>query len=470
VTVVGLGPAGAELVDAASRALLAGDHVFLRTARHPSAAAAVGAGAHSFDGIYQTAESFDDVYGQIVEELVASAEQAAPTPVVYAVPGSPLVGERSVELLRADGRVDLTLVPALSFLDLAWAALGLDPLAEGVRLVDAAEFAAVAASERGPFLVAQCWSRHLLSEIKLTWPEDDVSPPRPVLLHHLGLEDEVVVTVDWWDLDRTIEPDHLTSVYVPAVAAAVAAAQQDAAGMEVGRLVALMDTLRARCPWDQAQTHASLMPHLVEECYEVLDALGTDDDGHLEEELGDLLFQIVFHARLASEAGRFDLADVARSVHDKLVRRHPHVFGDVEVGGPDDVVKNWEAIKKSEKGRDSVTDGIPSALPALLLTTKLARKAGSVGMEPSRSGLEDVRAAWTALVSAASARQPDSDDPLDAETTELSDVVGELLFVVATLAQRAGVDAELALRRRALTLRAEVRAAEGVPNQEFPNR
>ena len=168
-----------------------------------------------------------------------------------------------------------------------------------------------------------------------------------------------------------------------------------------------MRTLRARCPWDRVQTHGSLMPHLVEESYEVLDALararcgraGRTGDAaqrrprrrgdHLEEELGDLLFQIVFHARLAAGGGHFTLADVARGVHDKLVHRHPHVFGDVEAASAEQVVANWEEIKKEEKGRASVTEGIPTDLPALLLSTKLQRKALSVGMAdlgPTRRG------------------------------------------------------------------------------------
>ena len=170
VTVVGLGPAGTDLLGGAAAALAQGDRVYLRTARHPAAGALVG--AHAFDDLYEAAATFDEVYAGIAEALVAAAVAAAPEPVVYAVPGSPLVAERSVELLRADGRVEITIVPALSFLDLAWAALGIDPLAEGVRLVDAADFSAVAAGGRGPFLVAQCWSPHLLSEVKLGLPDE----------------------------------------------------------------------------------------------------------------------------------------------------------------------------------------------------------------------------------------------------------------------------------------------------------
>ncbi len=492
---VGLGPAGADLLPPATVALLdaAGGRAFLRTARHP--AARRFGGAATFDDLYETATTFDEVYAGIVERLVAAAAEAAPDAVVYAVPGSPLVAERTVELLRAQDRADVTVLPAPSFLDLAWAALGLDPVAAGVRLVDAAAYGTLEADDRGPFLVAQCWSRALLSEVKLSVPDDaDLAGVRPVVLHHLGLGDEMVQEVDWWDLDRTVEPDHLTSLYVPARPTAPGLR----VGPEVAQLVVLMDTLRARCPWDRAQTHASLMPHLVEECYEVLDALGalgapgsaagsgspTNGEGvvagdgsaafgHLQEELGDLLFQIVFHARLADEEGRFDLADVARGVHDKLVHRHPHVFADVAVDGPEQVVSNWEAIKKDEKGRRSITEGIPDALPALMLATKLARKAGSVGLDPSKGADERARSSLAALAAAAGRAAPAApgpDDPIAAGVGALEDEVGELLLAVATLAQRSGIDAEQALRRRALTLRAEVREAEGVPDQHRGNR
>jgi tetrapyrrole methylase family protein/MazG family protein len=475
VTVVGLGPAGTDLLGPGVADLLAAapGRAYLRTARHPAAAPFEGVPA--FDHLYEDAATFDEVYAGIVEALVAAAVDAAPEPVVYAVPGSPLVAERTVDLLRADARVEVTARPALSFLDLAWAALGIDPLAEGVRLVDAGDFGSVASHEGGPFLVAQCWSRHLLSDVKLAvTDEDGLALPQPVVLHHLGLEDEVVATVDWWDLDRTVGPDHLTSLYVPAMVPV----DGRSAGAAVARLVALMDTLRERCPWDRVQTHGSLMPHLIEESYEVLDALaeldGPEGDAVayacLEEELGDLLFQIVFHARLADEAGRFDLAGVASGVHDKLVHRHPHVFGDVEADSADQVVTNWEAIKKSEKGRSSVTEGIPSTLPALMLATKLARKARAVGLEPDDATAAETAERLAALTRRAEGTNPQPDDPLSTDAGDLHRVSGELLFAVANLAQRLGVDSEQALRDRALSLRADIIAAEGVPEPQVGNR
>jgi uncharacterized protein YabN with tetrapyrrole methylase and pyrophosphatase domain len=191
---------------------------------------------------------------------------------------------------------------------------------------------------------------------------------------------------------------------------------------------------------------------------------------HLQEELGDLLFQIVFHARLASEAGQFDLADVALGVHDKLVHRHPHVFGDVDADTPAQVVTNWEAIKKSEKGRRSVTEGIPASLPALMLTTKLARKARAVGLEPDRGTAGPAAETLTALTRRAEEADPQADDPLAGDGGDVQAAVGELLYAVATLAQRLGVDAEQALRDRALTLRAAILATEGVPEHQVGNR
>jgi MazG family protein len=211
----------------------------------------------------------------------------------------------------------------------------------------------------------------------------------------------------------------------------------------------------------------------------VLDALGalaeaTDRAAayaHLEEELGDLLFQIVFHARLAGEEGAFDLAGVAKAVHDKLVHRHPHVFGDVVADDPDQVVANWEEIKKDEKGRASVTEGIPAALPALVFTSKLARKARAVGVEPydPKASAQAV-SELTALAQLAERAAPHADDPLTRDARDVERRVGDLLFAVVNLAQRVGVDAEQALRDRALMLRGEIRRAEGVPDAAEGNR
>jgi tetrapyrrole methylase family protein/MazG family protein len=487
--VVGLGPAGDGYLTTEARALMDGARpAYLRTARHPAVDGLSGFVA--FDHLYESAGTFAEVYAAIVEELVAAATAAAPEPIIYAVPGSPLVAERTVELLRSDRRVDLTVIPGLSFLDLAWERLGIDPLGASVQLIDAEQFALAAASGRGPFLVAQCWSAALLSDIKLSSCYEESPPSEVVLLHHLGLEDEQMARVGWWDLDRTLQPDHLTSIFIPEVS------PRAELGREMDRLERLVATLRARCPWDQAQTHGSLMPHLLEESYEVLDVLrdldaaerreGDTDtaaalEGHLREELGDLLFQIVIHARLSEETGQFTLADVARGVHDKLVHRHPHVFGDANGASAQHVIANWEESKREEKGRSSVTDGIPADLPALLLSTKLQRKARAIGISglgPDEAG-SDVEKLVALLVQrvagpddgpAVDGKADDgkADEPLGLADAETERLVGAALFEISSLSRRLGVDPEQALRSRAQGFREWVVGREkGAPG--FPD-
>lgn len=445
VTVVGLGPGGPDLLTAGTLEALAADRPrFLRTRRHPAAVAV--ADAATFDEVYESAGSIDDVYPAIVERLVATALDAGD--VLYAVPGSPLVAEHTVELLLADDRVEIEVLPALSFLDLAWVRLGVDPVAVGVRVVDGHRFAVEAAGERGPLLVAQCDSPHVLSDVKLVLdggPEPALADDAEVVvLQRLGLPDERVERVPWADLDR-IEADHLTSVYLPELAVPVA--------RELARFVELVAVLRDECPWDREQTHESLRRHLLEEAYEVLEAIDHLDletgEGyeHLEEELGDLLFQVLFHARLAAEAGRFTVADVATTVHDKLVSRHPHVFGDVEAHDADAVVANWEQIKKAEKGRESVFDGVPDAIPALLYALKVQKKAASL----ADGGLD--------VAAVAAAPLPDQALAAAREATD-DDSIGALLFAVVDQARLAGVDPETALRAAAVRYRDTVRAAE----------
>jgi tetrapyrrole methylase family protein/MazG family protein len=435
VHVVGLGPGGPDLLSVGTLDLL---HVerprFLRTRRHPAASAVPD--AESFDAVYDRSARIEHVYATIVEELVAAA--TASGEVLYAVPGSPVVAEHTVELLVADPRVDAVLHPALSFLDLTWVRLGVDPVELGVRLVDGHRFAVEAAGERGPMLVGQCDSTFVLSDIKLAF-EDPPSVP-VVLLQRLGLPDEVVLTLDWSELDRTVEPDHLTSLWIPRL--------DEPASVEVRRLDELMRRLRVEDPWKAEQTHTSLQRYLLEESYEVLEAIDAYDPesgegaDELCSELGDLLYQVVFHSAIAAEAGWFALSDVASAIHDKLVRRHPHVFDDTASAGAPSVeslVSAWELDKRREMGRGSVYDGIPAALPALARASKVARKA-----DP------------TPATSVGSPDDPrDALDPLD------DAALGAALWELVLRAHAAGLDPEDALRREVDLRLRELRAHEG---------
>jgi tetrapyrrole methylase family protein/MazG family protein len=457
--VVGLGPGGADLVAPRALAALGRAQAFVRTERHPAVdeLRAAGVVLEPLDAVYDAAVDLEAAYAQIAERVVAAAR--ADGEAVYAVPGSPGIAERAVGILRraADaGEIDLEVVPGLSFADLAWARLGVDPMATGARVIDGRDLER-AAGLGGALLIAQCDTRFVLSDVKLALLEVAAPDLEVVVLQRLGLPDEAVSHVPLEDLDRVVEPDHLTTLFVDLGTAAIAG--------EMARLVALAEVLRGPggCPWDAEQTHRSLVRYLLEEAYETvetLEALPVDAPAgepdleayaRVEDELGDVLFQVVFHSILAAEAGAFTFADVARGIHDKLVRRHPHVFGEVEVESADDVLANWEVIKQDEKGTESIVDGISPALPSLLYTLKLLRKGATVGL-----GAQDRAVALAELEGAAARlRERDADVAADEDP-----VVGDLLAAAVAVARTEGIDAESALRGWAARFRERFRAAE----------
>jgi tetrapyrrole methylase family protein/MazG family protein len=427
VVVVGLGPAGADLVLPAARAAF--DRVsvrFVRTDRHPAVEelATQGVTFEALDQLYDEGDDLDAVYSAIASYVVDAAHVHGA--VVYAVPGSPNVAEKTVLLLRA-ANVEVEIVPGISFADLAWARLGIDPLG-GVRVVDARGFGVDAAGVAGPLLIAQADTRDVLSDVKLALLEVAAPDHEVTVLQRLGLPDEQVRTMPLEELDRTLDPDHLTSVFVDTGELAVAS--------ELARLVALAERLRGPggCPWDAKQTHHSLRRHVLEEAYEVaeaIEALPADAPAGefdltrydaLEDELGDLLFQVVIQSVLAAETGAFTIADVARRIHDKLVRRHPHVFGDVRVADASEVVTNWEQIKREETGAESLVAGVTNGLPSLLAVQKLLRKADSVALSPEMDS-------------------PFGDAPGPVTETE----IGDALAAIAAHGAANGIDAESAL-------------------------
>ena len=438
VVIVGLGPGPRNTVTQATLdAIERIDVQFVRTKRHPTAD--LMPKATSFDSLYDTHPTFDDVYNAITEAVVAAALKHGE--VLYAVPGSPLILESSVAQLRADTRVEVQVLPALSFLDLAWEALGIDPVNAGVRLIDGHRFALEAAGERGPLLVAQVHADWVLSDVKLSHESASGNEP-VVLLHHLGLPDQRVEHTTWQELDRVLPADHLTTLYIAQMAEPVAG--------ELARLHQLARTLREQCPWDREQTHDSLIKHLIEETYEVVDAieaLDTNDpatDEALIEELGDLLYQVEFHATIAEQQGRFSMADVARSIHDKLVRRHPHVFGDAVANSANDVVQTWDEVKRAEKksvdGTASSTfTGVAKSGPSLQYATKIQKRAADVGFDwANADGAFEKIIEESAEIRQAVALNSDP------ETVRME--LGDLLFSVVNLSRHLGHDAEQALR------------------------
>lgn len=437
ITVVGLGPAGLERVPAAvhERLLDPDSTVIVRTLRHPAAKAlADKRSVRSGDDLYESGTDFEATYSALAIRVVEAAERGD---VVYAVPGSPTVGERTVPLVRevaSRAGITVEVVPGESFLDLCYVHTGIDPVADGLQIVDGRQLPDPLPLHL-PTLITQVDGPVVLADVAATLgkvlPDD-----HPVtVLSRLGDDDEQVSGTSVGAL-MSATVDVRTTLYLPPA--------------HVGwlGLVHTNRVLRRECPWDADQTHHTLLKHLVEEAYETVDAIsdlsaeapGGDVDyvayAGVEEELGDLLLQVVFHTTLAAEAGAFDVEEVAEMIRRKLVRRHPHVFGDVAVRSAGEVLANWETIKAAEKGRESLMDDIPTSLPGVVRASKVQGRAASVGFDWDAVPpvLEKVREELDELEAALS-------EP-DLRSAEL----GDLLFAVVNLSRHIDVDAEAALR------------------------
>jgi len=451
ITVVGLGPAGLDRIPAVIRQVLENPHLvlILRTIEHPAAMELEATRPIvACDDLYASADNFDGLYTSIAQRVLGAADAG---PVVYAVPGSAVVGERAVRGLLEAGRAsgyEVTVVPGESFLDLVYARTSLDPISSGVQVVD---------------------GRSLPDPLPLHLPTVISQVDRPVVLADvvatLGrvLPDHTEVTF----LDRLGSPDE--RVEVTTLAALTSFKPGPRTTLFIGPppvgwhgLVVTNRRLREECPWDREQTHHTLVSHLIEEAYETVEAIkrlspdapaGDPDFGayaELEEELGDLLLQVVFHATLAAEVAAFDVEEIAEGIRRKLVDRHPHVFGDVEAETAGEVRQNWERIKTDEKSRESLMDDVPIALPAVARADKMQRRAASVGFDwPEASlvlgALEAELAELTSAIETQAQRAAGSAPPDKA----VSDEFGDVLFSAVNLARHLDVDPEMALRRAA---------------------
>jgi tetrapyrrole methylase family protein/MazG family protein len=440
IDVVGLGPAGLDRLDRPVLELLTDParRVIVRTLDHPAAASlAEQRDVVACDDLYEAALELSEVYAGIANRVI---EATAHGDVVYAVPGSPLVGERSVVDLRSLlGGSDAGLVvhPGESFLQLALAAAGVDPLERGIQVLDAHRLPDPLFLHL-PTLIGHVDRSAVLASVKDALGRVLDGPTSITVMDDLGGQAERVVIVELALLhEQPVGPRTTLFLDPPAVG--------------WPGLVEINRILRAECPWDRRQTHHSLVQHLVEEAYEAVEAISrlpADAPGgtpnfaayaEVEEELGDLLLQVVFHATLARESAGFDVEEVAEGIRRKLVRRHPHVFGDVEAHSAEEVLERWDVLKQEEKRRDSLMDGVPASLPALLRAGKFQRRAASVGFD------------WTAVdgaidkvVEEAEELRSDIEDSTRAEHE-----LGDLLFSVVNVARHLGVDPELALRQSA---------------------
>ncbi len=439
ITILGLGYGDPNaLTLEAHTTLTQAREIFLRTRQHPTVAALPKhLRLHSFDYLYKKSSDLNAVYSGIADAILARSVKGD---VLYAVPGHPLFGEISVQKILAAARernLETRLIAGVSFVDAACAALSLDPLAHGLQIADATDMARQHFPQldpNQPTLIGQMYSRAVASDCKLTLLE--LYPPEhPVTrVDAAGTSHQKLEVCALAELDRTDQFGLLTSLYVPPLARPGS----------LNGLAEIVAHLRAPegCPWDREQTHQSLRKDLLEECYEVLETLDADDIPHLREELGDLLLHILLQTQIASEAGEFSLSQVAAEISEKLVRRHPHVFANVQVRDTAEIVANWDQIKLTENGgKPKKTSSVPRGLPALARAQKIAKWVDT------NIQLDAIAAAVKKLARARNREQ----------------ALGAVLFALAAYARAKHLDAEGALRQ--VANENDARILEAIPRK-----
>lgn len=437
IKILGLGPGAPEALTVGTLKLLQNSKsIFLRTEKHPTVdyLKELNIKFETYDSAYESYESFDEVYDFISTDLIEMHNKIGD--IVYAVPGHPFVAEKSVSLLIElckREKIQYEVLPAVSFIDAMMEALVIDPV-EGIKIIDAFDIKNQVLDKRLGTIITQVYNSLIASEVKLHISEYYNDDMEIYFVRAAGIAGmESVRKIKLYELDRQLDIDYLTSIYIPKDLKAKA---------DFPDLLQVMDKLRSPegCPWDREQTHETLKKYLVEESYEVIEAIDEQNYDKIIEELGDVLLQIVFHAAIGKEDGYFDISDVLNAVCTKMIQRHPHVFGDVVVEDAEDVLTNWDAIKRKEKGISTKTeemDSIAKSLPALIRAEKIQGKAKKVGFD------------WDKVEDAMDKVLEEFNEVKDVYKEEnearILDEIGDLLFACVNVARFLNVDSELAL-------------------------
>ena len=436
ISIVGLGPGDYSLISQGALELLqSSDRIFLRTEKHPTVDQLKQQIDYtSLDYFYEKEENFEEVYGQIAQFIVQKGKEED---LVFAVPGHPRVAEKTVGIIEGlckENNIELDIIPSMSFVDAMYNYLGVDP-AEGFKLLDAFELEESYIDTSTNTIITQIYDPFIASNVKLKLMEHYDDEQEVCIVVGAGIKElESKTYVKLYELDRHQELfSYLTSLYVPR--------SEKKLYNTVHDLQNIMKKLRGPygCEWDAKQTHESLKKYLIEEAYEVGQAIDNDDIDELIEELGDVLLQVIFHCQIGEEEGYFNLGDVSSSICNKLIHRHPHVFKNVDVD-MNKFDKTWEELKKEEKGETTVTEGlqrIPQFLPALTKAEKIQHKASLVGFDWDNIGdvCKKVEEEYKELLDECKSRN----------IKYIKEELGDLLFSIVNLARFLQVDPEEAL-------------------------
>ncbi|MFE4708918.1 nucleoside triphosphate pyrophosphohydrolase [Peribacillus simplex] len=442
ITIIGLGAGDLDQLPLGIyKKLIQTEQCFVRTIDHPVIGDLKREGINftAFDGIYEKHDQFEAVYEEIAGTLLQEASNHS---VLYAVPGHPMVAEKTVQLLLEKGPalgIAIKLEGGQSFLDPLFQAVRIDPI-EGFQLLDGTDLSPDDLHIAQHMIIGQVYDAFSASNVKLTLMEKLPDDYEVYIVTAAGSSQEKVTKCALFELDRQMELSNLTSVYVPPVS------EEALRYREFSKLRQVIAELRGPdgCPWDKKQTHESLKKYLIEEAYELIDSIDEEDDEGMIGELGDVLLQVMLHSQIGEDEGMFTIDDVIEGITAKMIRRHPHVFGDVEVNGEEDVLVNWQKIKEDEKGSEtkapqSILDGIEKSLPNLLRAEEYQKRAAKVGFD-----WDEVSEAWKKVREEVQELEEEILSP-NRDVERIKSELGDLFFALVNISRYYDIQAEEAV-------------------------
>lgn len=436
ISIVGLGPGDySQISQGALEILQSGSKIFLRTEKHPTVDVLKETIQYtSLDYFYDNGKDFEEVYYKISEFIVKSSKEGD---VVYAVPGHPRVAEKTVRIIESmanEKGIEVETIASMSFVDAMFNYLGIDP-ADGFKLLDAFEIENSYIDTNTNMIITQVYDHFIASNLKLILLENYDYDQEVCIVTGAGVKNlESKTYIPLHELDRVEnEFNYLSSLYIPKT--------NKKMYNTINELQEIMSILRGTngCDWDKKQTHQSLKKYIIEESYELCQAIDNDDIDEIIEELGDILLQVIFHCQIGQEEGYFDLREVINGISTKLIHRHPHVFDNKDLD-MNEFERTWEELKQEEKGESSISEGlkrIPTYLPALIKSEKIQKKAALVGFD--WDNVEDV------FKKIEEEYQELLDECKAGNIKYIKEELGDLLFSIVNLARFLEIDPEEAL-------------------------
>ena len=439
IYVIGLGPGSIDaLTMGAIKRINSGDKNFLRTEKHPTVEyfKASNIPYSSFDYIYDSEEDFKGVYENIVEQLIIESNKGET--INYFVPGNPFVAEKTVEILLGK-ELDIEIVSGMSFIEPMIELVQRDPI-NGLKIVDGATFNSLMVDINVDMIITQVYNSRILSEVKIILSEIYGDDHKIWFVDGAGIEGmEKKQLLSIYELDRIHEISSLTSIYVNKIE------ENNKKTFDFNDIMGIMKLLRSEdgCPWDLKQTHESLRQCVIEEAYELVDAIDAGDVEDIIEELGDVLLQVIFHSQIAYDEGKFNPIEVTTSLANKLIYRHPHIFLEETVENSEEVVYNWDELKYAERRLTSFTDRLKdiSSLPALMKSYKIQEKAATIGFDwdDITGHLDKIMEEYNEVIEAM--------QQFGGGDVRVEEEIGDLLFAVVNLSRFMDVNPEVALNK-----------------------